>query len=543
MTATQKLLVGSLMVVMLMALFLVSQYAAVPKLVPVLQGVSDAEQTAAARAMDGVGVEYTLVDGVPHVQPQRRAAVYAQLGQAGALPKDASTTFESLVEMLSPWNAKSQNDAILLGFKQHALEYTIGQMSGVRDARVMIDLPHSQGIGRAHVKATASVTLFMQGSGAVSQRFANAVASTVAGSIAGLDIENVRIIDGMTHKRFIVRGDDVASASDYLEEQIKHERNMHEKLTQFFGYIPGIRISVTAVINNNPEETSTKTYLPEGKGSVGMVTEEEKTSSTQRSAARGGEAGVNPNVGLNLGGGAGPSGETSADETKRTVFDTEVGSEVTHVFKPAGKPTQLNVAIGVPRSWFVDVYMEGQPEEASSPDDTQLGATQAQEIEAIRSVARNQAVIGDDSIAPASDVYVYMIPVSAASAGAVLGGGDFAEGQAGSMGGLLASGLVKNIALGSLAVLSLAFMFMMVRKASKPGELPTAEELIGIPPSLRIPDETVGEADEESPALAGMELDDDEVREHKILDEVTEMVKEQPQAAAAIISRWMQGNE
>ena len=36
-----------------------------------------------------------------------------------------------------------------------------------------------------------------------------------------------------------------------------------------------------------------------------------------------------------------------------------------------------------------------------------------------------------------------------------------------------------------LALVALGMMFMMVRKASRPQPLPTAEELVGIPPALQ----------------------------------------------------------
>ena len=55
--------------------------------------------------------------------------------------------------------------------------------------------------------------------------------------------------------------------------------------------------------------------------------------------------------------------------------------------------------------------------------------------------------------------------------------------------------LFKQAVLGGLAVLAMGMMFMLVRKAGKPAVLPTAEELVGVPPALNPGSDVVGEAD------------------------------------------------
>jgi hypothetical protein len=77
-----------------------------------------------------------------------------------------------------------------------------------------------------------------------------------------------------------------------------------------------------------------------------------------------------------------------------------------------------------------------------------------------------------------------------ASIGAGLG--EIVLGSGGAGGGGM-SGLIKPIGLGALAVVSLFFMFNIARRASAREELPTAEELAGVPPKLESDDaEIVG---------------------------------------------------
>ena len=94
----------------------------------------------------------------------------------------------------------------------------------------------------------------------------------------------------------------------------------------------------------------------------------------------------------------------------------------------------------------------------------------------------------------------------------------------------------------SLAVLglgALGFMFMMVRKAGKKPELPTAEELVGLPPALETKTDLIGEADESDTPLAGIELGEGEVRTQKLMEQVAELVKTNPEGAAKLIKRWV----
>ena len=117
--------------------------------------------------------------------------------------------------------------------------------------------------------------------------------------------------------------------------------------------------------------------------------------------------------------------------------------------------------------------------------------------------------------------------------------GEFVLGGS-STGGMSGSGLIKPIGLGVLAIASLFFMFNIARKASVREDLPTAEELAGVPPKLESDDaEVVGEADEASPALEGMELDDDSLRRAQMLEQLNEMASRDPSELSGILRRWM----
>jgi flagellar biosynthesis/type III secretory pathway M-ring protein FliF/YscJ len=141
---------------------------------------------------------------------------------------------------------------------------------------------------------------------------------------------------------------------------------------------------------------------------------------------------------------------------------------------------------------------------------------------------------------------VAMIPnqvLANQAAAAAAGGGGGAFGLIGGGGGLVGDSLLDTALLGGLALVSLTMMVMMVRRSSKKVDLPTAEELVGVPPVLESTDDLVGEAEEGEGALAGIEVGEDEVERNKMLDQIADLIQSEPQKAANLLGRWMAAGE
>jgi flagellar biosynthesis/type III secretory pathway M-ring protein FliF/YscJ len=98
--------------------------------------------------------------------------------------------------------------------------------------------------------------------------------------------------------------------------------------------------------------------------------------------------------------------------------------------------------------------------------------------------------------------------------------------------------MIERVLVGALALLAVGMMLMMVRKAGKKVELPTPEELVGIPPALTSDSDIVGEADETDTPMTGIEVDDDQAQANKMLEQVTDLVQNNPETAAKLIGRW-----
>ena len=129
----------------------------------------------------------------------------------------------------------------------------------------------------------------------------------------------------------------------------------------------------------------------------------------------------------------------------------------------------------------------------------------------------------------------------AAIAGPMGGGAGGGEGLAGR---LVSDTVVRPIGLGLLALVSLSLMFMMVRRASRQDEMPSAEELVGIPPALAEADaDLVGEADETIAAMEGVEIDEGAVRHKQMLDQINDLAANNSDEAAALLRKWIKTDD
>jgi hypothetical protein len=114
-------------------------------------------------------------------------------------------------------------------------------------------------------------------------------------------------------------------------------------------------------------------------------------------------------------------------------------------------------------------------------------------------------------------------------------------GFAGTLGTVWTSGggMIEKGALGALALIAVSMMALMVRKAGRRIEMPSAEELVGLPPALDAKSDIVGEADETEAAMAGIEVGEEEIKAAKMRESVSEFIRESPSAASKLLNRWI----
>jgi flagellar M-ring protein FliF len=566
-TVTQKLLIASMCVVLVMSLFLVSQYAAAPVTVELLPGGSPEDQQKATAFLEERGIAYTVNSaGRLSVTPDRKYVALAAMAKAQALPGDKKILFATLAQQQNMWMSNAQIHQNFNLALQNEIANVIRNFPGIMDANVVISAPEASGIGRSYRKPVAQVTVFPKTGTPIDQGTVNALADLVSGSVAGLDMRDVAIIDGTNRRSFRAASPDDFSATTYLEQAAKVEQRVQEKLTEHLRFIGDVIVSVNAIVDAASRKTEMKEYLDKGRGTVAIPQEETTSSTTNSSTSKGAEPGLGSNITADINRGGG-NGTNSSQESTTVKSDVRVGEKRTLQQDARGKPTKINVTISVPRDYVVQVVKQrkggggavgGGASAAAEPTEDEIkqawegqGGVKALLEETVGPLIETDASVGAAGGAvqlATGTVRAFMIPIAMSTMPGLSGGvgghsGGGSTGTGGGFGGFLETGIVKPILLGGLALLSIGMMLMMVKKAGKSPVLPTAEELVGVPPALQPGSDVVGEADETETAMMGIEIDDNSLKTTKMLEEVGELVKANPQQAAQVFNRWLQTEE
>ncbi len=549
MSLTQRLLIASTVVIGLMALFLVTQYAGGARMVP-LGGIAPEDQARVYQSLKAANFVVKMQDGSVVVPVGDESEVIAHLSESGDLPDDTTILFNNLITKQDWRHSREQHRQQYIFALQNELGRVIGNFRGVRSASVIIDAPEREGLGRTSRDPSASVTVFPANGQPLDQHTVDAVASLVAGARSGLRLENVAVIDGVTRQQRRATDNSMMAAGTYLDHRAKVEADTLRKLESLLSYIPGVIVAVTAEVDVSRVSEQTRSHLKEGEGTVSVLKSEQTTSMQSGGEATGAEPGLRSNAGADINQGSTETASGLTQEEADTQFETAIGTTVRDLVDPRGMPTFLAASVNVPEAYVAELLrLENPPAEGQQPENptAEQIATRFDDIRRqIELVVKPHLKTRSAGSALADgEVQVAMIPtkVLASVGGGTTGGGGVLGLIGGGPGGLAGGGLLDTALLGGLALVSLAMMVMMVRRSSKRVDLPTAEELVGVPPVLETADDLVGEAEEGESALAGIEVPEDEVERNKMLDQIAELIQAEPQKAANLLGRWMAAGE
>ena len=542
--ATQRLLIGAVAVILVMTLFLVNLYTGTADMVALMPGQPADRQARALEFVQDQGIEFELKGGEVLVPRGMRQMLHARMADSGAMPDDSRVLFDNLIEKQSWTLSQRQNQQLEVVAVQNELASIIGKMKGIESARVILNVPEKRSLGQPAMQPSGTATVFPARS--LDQNTVDAIAHLIAGA-RGIDVQNVRVIDGTTNRQYSAGDEQSMSAATYLEyvaavEQRK-QRQIHDMLS---AYIPGVIVAVHAQVDVTRRRTETKSVLPEGKGSLSVLTSEQSKQRQDVQPSQGGEPGPRSNTREDISTGSSAAVAGSTESTSDSQFQAEFGRETTVVEDPRGNPTKVNAVVNIPRGYFVSVWKSSQAaapgdapkdDAAAGPSDDQIKAILDAEVARIKREVELQIDTSAGSETQRGEVQVSMIPSVPEIAGAAVqpasilgmgGGGTIAMGET-----------VKTLGLGAMAVVALGMVVFTALRASKREALPTAAELVGVPPQLETASDLIGEVGEADSVLQGLELTDDDMKGRKMMEQVEELVKDRPEEAARLLGRWI----
>jgi len=541
--ATAKLLIGALMVILVMSLLMVAQFAGRPSMVPLPIDLDPEARTAAQSYLERSGIPFEDQGGRLMVPAEQRYTVLAQLTDHEVISGE-QINFDSLIKESSPFLTREQNRKRWLVAKMNVLSALIGKFRGIQHATVMIDRSEKVGFGSSHEPPTASVTVIPTGDG-LTQGQVEAIARVVAGAQPGLKASDVQVIDAKNGRAHLPRSEGQLVSGEYLEIKQAQEKHTKATIADALSYIPGLHIAVNAMMDTRRVEQRTEGVE---EPMVGPLSSSRRTT-TSSSQPAGNEPGMRPNTGVSLpsSGGQGTTmSDERSEETTRPVFPRDLQ----HITDSKGYPLKINATIGVPRSYFVAKFRQDRNDPEAVPQDRDLDPVVTAEIARLESdveplidtSALKNSVRGTVKVSMIPDIAGAMATMISDIPSTVGGGG---VGGGASVGGGWSAGpiggdLVKFLGLTGLALLSLAMMFLMVRRAGVTTEMPTARDIVGVPPTLPTDEsEIVGEAIESAPILEGVEVDDAALRRQQMKGQISEMVRQNPDSVANLLRRWI----
>jgi flagellar biosynthesis/type III secretory pathway M-ring protein FliF/YscJ len=458
-SASQKMLTGTLVVIMVMTMLYWGKYAGNAEMVPVLdQAFSADDITRVSMKLKSLGINVKVTGDRVLVPADKHDEALATLAYENLLPQDIQSGVEAMAAKISPFSPSSEVKAIRNDMKQKSLAATISRYPGVRSARVFIDPREDARIG-SKVEATASIDIQMKPGHSPTKHLINAAARFVHSAQAGLPLKNVNVtVDGVYHSVDGANEDSVTAAAELMDQKYRYQEMEERKIRDHLAWLRGqVFVSVNVDMNITSSQQQETLYDPKNTvhKEVKIETRTDESSSTSQV---GGEAGLVANAALEVEN-AGPTDSTTQSKSEESVQFQLLASQTTRTSRtPAGGFTVKSATVRVPRSFFVNAYKAQNPGGSSEPDKALLDEMIAREIAIIKDeVMKVTAVRTPDDVAVST--YLDVAPADLAMATEVASSSPVS---------LSISGHAKEIAVGALAVISLFMVSMMVRKGSPP---------------------------------------------------------------------------
>jgi len=302
----------------------------------------------------------------------KKSAYLAAIAKADALPTNYDTLMDKALDA-GPFVDSETRRQRLKTAKARQIAMILREWDGIEDAKVIYDISPPTGLSRKQ-QATATVSVRPALGKTLDPQRVKLIQKTVAGAVAGLSPENVHIAnqaDGSLYGGGSITASTFNNA--YFQNRINFERLMEEKIKNLLHYIPGAQVTITAELDDTITHT-TESVKPDGDGvafrEIGTDDERSDTRSEQ-----GGQPGL-------VAQGPQRSGEPAAVEktvnkTTKSSHQTDnyVGTTREIIEQTGFVPKQVQAAIAIPSSYLARVWHERNQDAAkdAKPDEETLG--------------------------------------------------------------------------------------------------------------------------------------------------------------------------
>ena len=323
--------------------------------------VNRAEMAIAQAGLEG----YERVGNRIKVPPSRKGEFLAAVADAGAMPRDFHKILEDAIDV-SPFASGDTRRERLKAAREQQLSMLVSDMAGIEHAKVMFDIREATGLSRKG-QATAIVSVLPAAGESLDPKQVKRVQMAVAAGVLDLKPEQVVVTHSGDGSSF-GGGSEISDASfdnKYYQTKLAFEAYMQSKIEDLLLDVPGSRVQVIAELEDTLEQTQ-KSVTPEADPAAlrtSSVLETDKISEVDN-GGRPGLAAQGP-------------GRNNADETKVTVkndhkvetkeADNFVGTKHEFTRLAALVPRNARATVMVPRNYLLSIWRESQRELGNDP--------------------------------------------------------------------------------------------------------------------------------------------------------------------------------
>lgn len=331
--------------------------------------------------------DYDMQGQRVRVPRAERDEYLAAITNAGAVPKSAEDYLFDVLNNSSPFSSSKVQQQQIKAATERKLSHLIGIYPWVDQVSVMYDIEEMRGPRPAKI-ASATVTVMpMPGQGLDSRRERN-LQKLVAGAFATMKPENVTVTNlGGEDAMADAGADPERYEQPYFREKARFEQEIKSEVMEHLSYIPGVRVEVNAVLDNI---LTSETFSVRPEGQAAPVYEKSGTDVTTEIVAEGGgQPGVQPNSAV------GPEGAQLAqlqNKSEQRKEDSEFSYktfESRNAQVVAGlTPKEVYTSVEVPRDFVVGVWkrqkMESEGEAPELIDEQELRLVQEQVVTSVQ---------------------------------------------------------------------------------------------------------------------------------------------------------------
>ena len=325
------------------------------------------------------------------VPPSERHSYLAAAHEYEALPESSNIIWDNVFENTSPLDTRSIQEGKEKQAKQKGLSLDIRDIDRIEEASVTIVEKQTNRFPR-RTENTALAIVRAAGNRALDAELVKTVRYAVAAA-GGLDSRNVTVVDASTGLSYPGHGKDgppLLEENVYAENQRRFEESYRSKIEGQLAMIPGVRVAVFVELDKNLQNQTSSRQYEQG---VSVRTKEFKKEAATANPTGGGRVGAVAN------GAVGNTSQTVAATTSNNT-SSEEGNETeqlpattqTYTQTAGLVPTLVKASISVPTSYFEKVWREQNPTPPGAdplqPDPTALTRIKQDELTKIETIVK-----------------------------------------------------------------------------------------------------------------------------------------------------------